>query len=66
MPRAADFGLPGRNEACFGAYTTGPSYAYAYPTHDPSGWELCAVMNGIPALYTQSAIAYGLITGGSY
>jgi hypothetical protein len=41
-------------------------YPYAYPTHDPSGWELCAVFNGIPALYTPSAIAYGLITGGSY
>ena len=41
-------------------------YAYAYPTHDPSGWELAAVMNGIPALYTPSAIAYGLITGGAY
>src|SRR3954468_8966875 len=41
-------------------------YAYAYPTHDPSGWDLCAVFNGIPALYTPSAMAYGLITGGSY
>src|SRR5262245_22651998 len=41
-------------------------YAYAFPTHDPSGWELCAVLNGIPALYTPSAIAYGQISGGSY
>src|SRR5262245_52134105 len=41
-------------------------YAYAFPTHDPSGWDLCAVFNGIPALYTPSAVAYGLITGGSY
>lgn len=41
-------------------------YAYAYPTHDPSGWDLCAVLNGIPALYTPSAIAYGQISGGSY
>jgi len=41
-------------------------YAYAYPTHDPSGWDLCAVFNGIPALYTPAAMAYGLITGGSY
>lgn len=41
-------------------------HAYAYPIHDPSGWDLCAVLNGIPALYTPSAIAYGLITGGSY
>jgi hypothetical protein len=41
-------------------------YAYAYPIHDPSGWDLCAVFNGIPALYTPAALAYGLITGGSY
>jgi Phage major capsid protein E len=36
-------------------------YPYSYPKHDPSGWELCAVMNGIPALYTPSAVAYGNI-----
>ena len=41
-------------------------YPYAYPTHDPSGWDLCAVFNGIPVLYTPNALAYGLITGGSY
>jgi hypothetical protein len=41
-------------------------YAYAFATHDPSGWELCGVLNGIPALYTPQALAYGLITGGSY
>jgi len=41
-------------------------YAYAYATHDPSGWDLCGVFKGIPALYTPSAVAYGLITGGSY
>lgn len=41
-------------------------YPYAYPTHDPSGWDLCAVFNGIPVLYTPSAVAYGKITGGSY
>jgi hypothetical protein len=41
-------------------------YPFAWPTHDPSGWELSAVMNGIPALYTPQAMAYGLITGGSY
>jgi hypothetical protein len=41
-------------------------YPYSYPTHDPSGWELSAVMNGIPALLTPSAMAYGLITGGAY
>jgi hypothetical protein len=41
-------------------------YPFAYPTHDPSGWELSAVMNGIPALLSPSAMAYGLITGGSY
>jgi hypothetical protein len=41
-------------------------YPFAYSTHDPSGWNLCAVFNGIPALYTPWAVAYGLITGGSY
>ena len=41
-------------------------HAWAFSTHDPSGWELCAVLNGIPALYTPSALAYGVITGGSY
>ena len=41
-------------------------YAYAFATHDPSGWELCGVFNGIPGLYTPAAVAYGLITGGSY
>jgi hypothetical protein len=41
-------------------------YPFAYPTHDPSGWDLCAVFNGIPALYLPEALAYGLISGGSY
>ncbi|MEX2175750.1 MAG: major capsid protein [Pirellulaceae bacterium] len=41
-------------------------YAYSFPVHDPSGWNLAAVMNGIPALYTPQALAYGLVTGGSY
>jgi len=41
-------------------------YAYGYATHDPSGWDLAAVFNGIPALYTPEAVAYGLITGGEY
>jgi hypothetical protein len=36
-------------------------YPYSYPTHDPSGWELCAVFNGLPALYLPDAIAYGKI-----
>lgn len=36
-------------------------YAFAYATHDPSGWDLSAVHNGIPALYTPKAIAYGQI-----
>lgn len=44
-PRAEQFGL----------------YAYSYPTHDPSGWDLAAVFNGIPALYTPKAVAYGQI-----
>jgi hypothetical protein len=38
-------------------------HAWAYPRHDPSGWELSAVMNGIPALYTPAAVAYGRISG---
>src|SRR5688500_1665929 len=41
-------------------------YPYAYPTHDPSGWELCAVFNGLPGLFVPEAVAYGRITGGSY
>jgi hypothetical protein len=41
-------------------------HPFAYATHDPSGWDLCAVFNGLPALYLPSALAYGLITGGSY
>jgi hypothetical protein len=41
-------------------------YPFAYATHDPSGWELCGVFNGLPALYLPKAIAYGLITGGEY
>ena len=41
-------------------------HAWSYPVHDPSGWTLSAVLNGIPALYTPQALAYGLITGGSY
>ncbi len=41
-------------------------HPFAYPTHDPSGWQLSAVFNGIPALYMPEAIAYGRITGGSY
>lgn len=36
-------------------------HPYGYATHDPSGWELCAVYNGIPALYTPQAVAYGEI-----
>jgi hypothetical protein len=41
-------------------------HAWSFPTHDPSGWELSAVLNGIPALYTPKALAYGQISGGSY
>jgi hypothetical protein len=36
-------------------------YPYSYPTHDPSGWDLCAVFNGLPGLYLPEAIAYGQI-----
>lgn len=41
-------------------------HPFAYPVHDPSGWNLSAVFNGIPALYLPAAVAYGKITGGSY
>ena len=41
-------------------------HPFAYSTHDPSGWQLSAVFNGLPALYTPAAMAYGQITGGSY
>jgi hypothetical protein len=41
-------------------------HAWSYPVHDPSGFVLSALMNGIPALYTPAAIAYGQISGGSY
>lgn len=34
-------------------------YPYAYPTHDPSGWDLAAIHNGLPMLYSPSAIAFG-------
>lgn len=34
-------------------------YAWADPTKDPSGWELKAIHNGIPALYNPNAICYG-------
>ncbi|MHC2068918.1 major capsid protein [Bremerella sp. T1] len=41
-------------------------YATSYATHDPSGWNLMAVMNGIPALTIPEAVAYGQISGGMY
>lgn len=31
-------------------------YAYGYPQWEPSGWNLCTVMNGFPALYIPGAI----------
>lgn len=31
-------------------------YAYAYPSHDPSGYQLCSVHNGIPNLLIPGAI----------
>ena len=34
-------------------------YPYAYPSHDPSGWNMTFVHNGIPALYNPNALAYG-------
>ena len=41
-------------------------YATSYATHDPSGWNLLAVHNGIPALTIPEAVAYGQISGGVY
>ena len=40
-------------------------YPYAYPTHDPSGWDLNFVHNGMPALKVPKAMAYGDILSGS-
>jgi hypothetical protein len=37
-------------------------YAYGYPTWNPSGWNLCQVFNGIPALYVPAAIAVADVT----
>lgn len=34
-------------------------YPYAYPTHDPAGWNLSQVFNGFPALKVPKAVAYG-------
>lgn len=50
--------------------TEGPGYnaprswqygtaTYAYPRHDPSGWTLHALHNGIPQLTVPSAVVYG-------
>ncbi len=36
-------------------------YPFAYPTHDPSGWNLSNVMNGFPALKVPNVPAYGTI-----
>lgn len=33
-------------------------YPFAYPTFDPSGWNLAAVFNGLPALYVPKAVVY--------
>jgi len=37
-------------------------YPYGYPTWNPSGWNLCQVFNGIPALYVPAAIATADVT----
>jgi hypothetical protein len=34
-------------------------YPYAYSKHDPSGWNLTAVFNGIPSLKVPKAVVYG-------
>jgi Phage major capsid protein E len=37
-------------------------YSYSYPTYDPSGYNLHALHNGIPALYVPSAIINADVT----
>ena len=34
-------------------------YPYAWPLHDPSGWALANVFNGMPSLPVPKAMAYG-------
>ena len=34
-------------------------YPYAYPSHDPSGFNMTGIGNGIPHLYVPAAVAYG-------
>lgn len=36
-------------------------HAWAYPEHNPSGWQLCGVHNGIPALTNPNAVANGTV-----
>lgn len=38
------------------------AYFYGYPSWDPSGWNLCEVHNGIPALYIPAAIVNADVT----
>jgi hypothetical protein len=39
-------------------------HAWGYPDHNPSGWNICGVHNGIPSLTNPKAIAYGdVLTG---
>lgn len=38
------------------------AYFYGYPTWEPSGWNLCEVHNGFPALYNPNAIATADVT----
>lgn len=35
------------------------TYAYAYPRHDPSGWTMHSLLNGIPQLTVPAAVVYG-------
>lgn len=37
-------------------------YAYGFQNWNPSGWNLCTVFNGIPALYVPTAIANADVT----
>lgn len=38
------------------------AYFYGYPGWDPSGWNLCEVHNGFPAVYIPGAIVYADVT----
>lgn len=38
-------------------------YAYGYPMHNPAGWKLCTVHNGLPSLKVPKAINHATVIG---